>query len=196
MTPRVASIPWGGDYSMADLLDSLHRDHINQTRLMVIADRALDDLESGASTDFGLLEDIMRYMTDYPDLHHHPAEDVVFNKLMQREPELEGRLHAMLDEHERIIAAGRQFLAAIQAVEEDAMLRRDRFVGQGRDYLAALKAHMNIEEGELFPAARQKLTASDWDELDDLVGHRPDPLFGASIDAECARLWKLIQLHS
>ena len=180
---------------MSDLLESLHRDHLNQTELMAIADRALDDLESGASTDFGLLEDVMRYMTGYPDLHHHPTEDAVFKKLMEREPELADQLHAMLDEHERIIATGRSFLASIQAVEEDAMLLRDEFVGQGRDYLAALEAHMNAEEGRLFPAAREKLTAADWHELGELVEQRPDPLFGPSIDAECARLWKLIQLH-
>ena len=180
---------------MSDVIDSLHQDHINQTQLIGIADRALDELEAGASTDYALLEDVMRYMTGYPDLHHHPKEDAVFKKLMERDPELRGKLDAMLKEHDSIIAAGRRFLGSIQAVEEDAMLSRVAFVAQGRAYLDALKQHMNIEESQLFPAAREKLSASDWDELEYQVEHQPDPLFGPSVDADCERLWKLIQLH-
>ncbi len=180
---------------MSSIVETLYADHVNIAQVIGIAEQALTSLEAGETIDYSLLEDIMRYMTGYPDTHHHPLEDVVFDRLKNRSPDLAPELDAIVSEHERIISMGRRFLAAVEAAEEDAMLERGKMVALGRDYVSLLTKHMDIEEGKFFPAAEASLTDSDWDSVREQFEHRPDPLFGGSLEEEYGRLWKLIQLH-
>lgn len=180
---------------MSDIVVALHADHVNFARIAALAEHALDELEAGRSTDLSLLEDIMRYVTGYPDTHHHPTEDIVFEHLSKRAPEMQPDLDAILAEHEAIIDAGRRFLDAIEAAEEDAMVQRVDLIELGREYLAKLKRHMDIEEARLFPAARTSLTDADWASVHEQVDQRSDPLFGPSRDEEYRRLWRMIELH-
>jgi 4a-hydroxytetrahydrobiopterin dehydratase len=180
---------------LSEIVVALHDDHVNFSRIAALAEHALDELEAGRSTDLSLLEDIMRYVTGYPDTHHHPTEDVVFEHLSERAPEIKPDLDAILAEHEAIIDAGRRFLDAIEAAEDDAMVQRSDLVKLGREYLARLQRHMDIEEARLFPAARASLTDADWASVRERVDARSDPLFGPSRDEQYRRLWQLIELH-
>lgn len=163
--------------------------------MTALAARVLDAFEAGESADFALLEEIMRYATGYPDTHHHPVEDIVFDRLKQCEPAMADELDAVLAEHEDIIALGRRFLDAVEAVEEEAMVSRAELLRLGRDYLTRLNRHMDAEEARLFPAATASLTESDWEQIRARIQDREDPLFGASRERAYSRLWQLIQSH-
>lgn len=180
---------------MAGIIDDLHQDHINAARVLKIAERALASIEAGEAVDFTLLEDAMRYITGYSDTSHHPVEDVVFIYLRKRSPEMGPEIDAIAAEHESIIMKGKRFLDSVVAVGEEAFVSRTDLVQFGREYVATLWKHMSVEEARLFPAAASSLDESDWDSVQKQIDYGPDPVFGASIDKDYERLWKLIQLH-
>ena len=177
------------------IIDSLHEDHVNIAEIAGLAREELRQLEAGEAADYGLLEDIMCYVTGYPDTHHHPTEDIVFEYLKRCVPAAAEDVEAILAEHEELIASGIRFLEAIRAVEEEAVVRRDELLRRGHGYLSMLEAHMNTEESLLFPRVTQALSSQQWQELDDRIEQRPDPLFGAAVDADYRRLWQRIQAH-
>ena len=165
-------------------------------RVSRVARDALTAIENGETADLELLEDVMRYVATYPDVHHHPNEDVVFRKLSDRAPHLRSKISDMLEQHESIIAKGQAFLRLIESIEEDSMVERGHFIAAGRAYLKALDEHMSIEERELFPAARQFLNGEDWDGVERSINRKADPLFDNSMDRDYGRLRQRIEAHT
>jgi len=181
---------------MANVLNGLHDDHKNIARVLALLNNELETLAEVHSPDYELLEDIMRYVTGYPDTHHHPTEDIVFQHLKERAPDTAAAIEHILSEHHELAASGRRFLAAVEAVEHEALVQRTELLALGRAYADLLRRHMDREEGYLFPQARQQLSASDWDEIDAEVEAQPDPLFGAAQRADFKRLWQRINDHA
>ena len=181
---------------MSRVLDNLHEDHKNIARVLALLNHELQTLAEVHAPDYELVEDIMRYVTGYPDTHHHPTEDIVFAHLQERAPETQADIDAILLEHQRLVDAGTRFLKAIEAVEHEAMMQRTDLLTLGREYADLLEAHMNTEEGHLFPAARAKLTDADWQAIAAEVEARPDPLFGPALQTEFRRLLQRIKDHA
>lgn len=180
---------------MNRILQGLHEDHINMSKIAVLVAAELAELEDGAQPDYDLLEDVMSYVTAYPDTYHHPAEDVVFAQLRQAAPEAGRDIDALLAEHVELIATGRAFLETIRAVQGEAVVTRAEFLASGRGYLELLTAHMNKEEAGLFPLAAERLGAADWEAIGTRVEAMEDPLFGPAVAADYQRLWQRITAH-
>ena len=178
---------------MTDVMQGLRRDHVHLAEIANIARQELEALEAGEHAEYSLLEDIMRYVTGYPDTHHHPTEDVVFAQLKTRTPGAAEDVDRILTEHVVLLSKSRLFLEAIQAVEEGTIMRRDEFVHRGRDYMDFLAEHMRVEEFLLFPMAEEQLTEADWLEVGRRVKQKADPVFGVSVDEDYRRLWQRIQ---
>ena len=60
----------------------------------------------GLDTDAGvyLAQDIARYMHEYPDTVHHPTEDIIFNRLLVRDPDSKKDIDWLRKDHERLAA--------------------------------------------------------------------------------------------
>ena len=78
----------------------------------------LDVLHAEGSPDYQLALDIMHYMTQYPDLFHHPREDVVFERMLLRDPSLSGVLGELLRDHQRLAKIGLEFHDTLAGVLE------------------------------------------------------------------------------
>jgi len=178
-----------------NILQGLHEDHINMSKIAVLIAAELAVLEDGTHADYELLENIMSYVTAYPDTHHHPTEDIVFARLRHVAPETGRDIDVLLAEHEELIAYGREFLETIRAIEEEAVVTRADFLAKGRGYLDLLTLHMNKEEAGLFRLAAVRLDASDWEEISARVEAIEDPLFGPAVNADYRRLWQRITAH-
>jgi len=178
---------------MTDVMQGLYQDHAYLSEISNIARQELAALAAGEHADYSLLEDIMRYVTGYPDTHHHPTEDVVFAQLKMRVPGAAKDVDRMLTEHAALLAKSRIFLEAIQAVEEGTIMRRDEFVRRGHDYFDFLAEHMRVEESRLFPMAEEQLTDEDWIGIAQDVKLQADPIFGETVDEDYRQLWQRIQ---
>ena len=181
---------------MADVLNGLHDDHHSIARVLRQLNHELETLAEENSPDYELLEDIMRYVTGYPDTHHHPTEDIVFRYLRDRAPDTAPYIDAITNDHQQLLVSGRRFLEAIDAVEHEALVQRDELLARGREYAEMVKRHMETEEGYLFPQAGEKLTDADWDAINSEVEAQTDPLFGPARSAEFQRLWQRITDHT
>lgn len=177
------------------ILQGLHEDHINISKLAALVVAELAELEGGAQPDCDLLDDIMSYVIAYPDTYHHPTEDVVFARLRQVVPEAGTDIDVLLAEHVELIANGREFLKTIRAVEHEAVVARADFLARGREYLELLAAHMNKEEAGLFRLAAERLDVSDWEAIGVRLEAIEDPLFGPAVAADYRRLWQRITAH-
>lgn len=173
---------------MSDILPGLYGDHHHLAKIAAIARQELMALEAGDRADYGLLEDVMRYVTGYPDTHHHPAEDVVYAQLKKRVPEAAAAVEEIVKEHETLLAKGRRFLEAIQGVEEGAVMRRDEFVRRGHEYLQLLDRHVRAEESHLFPLAAKHLSEEDWSAIEQRIERQTDPIFDTPIRDDYRRL--------
>jgi hemerythrin-like domain-containing protein len=178
-----------------EILQGLHEDHINMARVAALVAAELVAIESGDKPDLALLDDIMAYVTAYPDAIHHPSEDIMFAQLKRAAPEAQREIDALLAEHDDLISTGRAFQRLVRAVEEEAVVRRADLLAMGRAYLDKLTAHMNKEEAGLFRLAADRLNSSDWETIGARVEAMEDPLFGPAVTADFRRLWQRITAH-
>ncbi len=158
--------------------------------------RELDAVEGGKSMDLELVEDALAYVTAYPDACHHPTEDVVFARLGSILPQASLEIEALRREHVQLIASARAMLAAVRAVEEDALVTRAELLETGRAYVDTLKRHMDKEEVGLFRLAAEHLDAADWTSIAAAIDALDDPLFGPAVARDHRRLWQRITAHA
>ena len=58
------------------LLSELREDHRNMALVLNVLESTIETAATGEDPDFELIDEIMRYMTIYPDAVHHPKEDI------------------------------------------------------------------------------------------------------------------------
>jgi len=166
---------------MSRLLDQIRLDHIHIARLLDILDHQLDILHEARGADFELIRDVILYMTTYPDQVHHPREDLMFARLLARDPSATGLLEGIATEHRLLAERGARCMEIMRQVIDGAMVRRDRIEVLGREYVALLRGHMDKEDTEALPLAERILTDDDWRSLEATLDARDDPVFGSQV---------------
>lgn len=163
---------------MPKILNELQDDHKNMSRLFDLLGRELLKFKEGEPPDYDLVENILEYCLDYPDLIHHPKEDLIFEKLRTRNPAIVDSIGDLKKEHAKLATSTLRFSTAVRNVLEDGQLPRDWFLDMGNDFLTLSRNHMQMEEVLFFPAARKNLKPTDWKELELAVENGEDPVFG------------------
>lgn len=139
--------------------------------LLDVIERELDSRAEGRVPDFELLRDVMDYILNFPDLVHHPKEDIIYKTLLARDPSARKELGDLLTDHATLASRGRGLAGALRSVGEGGEVPRDWFEKLVRSYLAALRSHMENEEQSVFPLALRKLEDADWLGIDVAVGN-------------------------
>ena len=177
---------------MPQVIEALERDHANIEKVLVLLESEILAIEVGKTPDYPLLQDIMCYMTQYPDRFHHPKEDLVFGQLLKREPGAHADIDALLEEHVFIGLAGRNFDRMLRTSNIDSVIVREGLGITGSAYIRSLREHMRKEERKLFALAKAVFTKEDWQSIDEAVDAIDDPLFGTVIANGYKRLYGLI----
>jgi len=84
---------------MAQILAKIHQDHRNYSDLLALLKSDVKFLKDGESPDFIRLYDIMNYMTNQPDVSHHPVEEFIFTTLKRKVSDLSPQLDSLSNEH-------------------------------------------------------------------------------------------------
>jgi len=163
---------------MTKILEGLLQDHRNLARLWDLLGRELNVFKEGGLPDYDLVENILDYCINYPDLCHHPKEDLIFDKLRERDPAAIGAIGDLKKEHDKLLALTWRFSTAVSNVIDDEQLPRDWFMDVANNFLSFSRNHMQMEEVVFFPAARKTLTDEDWKDLQESFENVEDPLFG------------------
>ncbi|MCG7917031.1 MAG: hemerythrin domain-containing protein [Candidatus Thiodiazotropha taylori] len=164
---------------MSQLLEKLHKDHINLARLLDLLSAELDALAAGHESNFDLKIEMLDYIEHYAEQSHHPTEDqinaVAFKKKsMQPHAALYERI---CREHVSLLGLANRFRTTLEGAMQGEVLLRDEVETQGREFVALQRQHIDLEEEEVFPLVEQALSEKDWKKLEAEITHGEDPVF-------------------
>jgi hemerythrin-like domain-containing protein len=142
---------------MRHVIDLLQIDHRNMRQLLRVLEEEIDIYGASGVADFDLMKQIIDYTLHYPNLIHHPREDLLFRRLLARDPTSGPLIGDLAREHAELAQLTQRFAAT-------------------------LRQHIATEEKTLFPRVMAVFEDSDWAELDAFATTGYDPLFGSSIE--------------
>lgn len=155
-----------------------HTEHVYFNQLLGLLRKELDVFHRGERPNYDLMLDIVSYLREYSDQYHHPREDVAFERLLERCPDLELTLMRLHQDHRVIAAAGEALQRQINAILEDAIVPRSELETALATYLVYYGNHIAREEEDVLTRAAVELTPQDWDAVKAAAPAGRDPLFG------------------
>ena len=180
---------WAGT-RMSEIIRQLHIDHVNVSKLLDVLEQEIELFHNEGTPDYALMSDAMHYMVNYPDLIHHPTEDLIFEKLKDCDPDTNAEVDRLVAEHKVLADKSAQFLESLRCIEnETTMVSREAMTTQGVDYISMLRKHMSTEESQIFPRVNEILGDKDWQEIDATMGAKEDPVFGKVVSEEYRTLY-------
>ena len=165
------------------VMDGLRQDHVNLSKLLDALERQLDVFDRGGAPDYDIIQGVVAYCLGYPDKYHHPKEDLVYDKLVERDPAAADAVGDLRADHRHLAKVTADFAAFVHDVlDEQQQVARDRFVAEGRAFLAAYRDHMTRENEVIFPIAEKRLAPEHWADIALRLQDPGDPLFGEDFD--------------
>jgi len=177
------------------LMSGLRGDHRNMVMLLDLLGAEINRLASSGQPDYDLVRDIMLYVTEYPDVVHHPKEDIVYRHLKSLRPEIHTDLERVETDHQYIKVSGLKLRSGIEAISIGANLSRDGLIEMLYHYMDQHRDHMYWEEINLFSLADELQHYGDWSEVVLKNNEISDPLFGSRVERKYRRLLAKIQQH-
>ena len=167
-------------------IDIIHDEHRALASVLQALRFVVGEIRSGKMPpDFHLLAAMVDYITQVPEKVHHPKEDdYFFPKLRSRSTKAAALIDILEAQHSegyRMTVTLLQALIHYQSIGTNGFAAFDSLLQQ---YLDFNWQHLNLEEGELIPLAREALTEADWLELDTVFAANFDPFTGAEGEFE------------
>lgn len=182
---------------MSELIRRLRIDHGNFVRLLDVLEEELGRVtDEQGQVNYSLMQDIMVYMTHYPDQFHHPKEDLMFSRMAERDRALHTLIDGLAEEHLTLARKGSAFLRILQNVVDGELVRRNAIESLGREYVETLRSHIETEEAQVLGIAETLLQEHDWAEIDSAMEHMEDPLFGPVVENDYHILYEHILQES
>lgn len=182
---------------MHPLLLRLDAEHRDMGSLLALLRRQHSLLADPFAPNIGLLVDTLHYLTSFPDVHHHPLEDRMAERLLHKraiDPDLVRELEA---QHVRLGRQGLELLRDLEGAARDETMSRELVADNICLYVERLRHNMVFEELVLFPAAARALDAQDWHAIAvDSARAAADPLFVAQADQRFRQLRAAIDLEA
>ncbi|WP_342732865.1 hemerythrin domain-containing protein [Bradyrhizobium sp. B117] len=179
------------------IIERLSREHRNIETLLAVLDRELEIFDRGDHPDYEVIRAIISYFELYPELYHHPQEELVFSKLKLRDPAAAARIGDLTLEHQKGTQRLRRVAQAIDSVLADREILRQNVDNIVRDFIESERRHIMIEDRDFFPAALKALKPADWTEIASATVNHEDPLFSEAaeetFDALRARILQMEQ---
>jgi hemerythrin-like domain-containing protein len=163
---------------MNPLMNRLGQDHVRLARLLDLLDALLDRFHEGEEPDYDLICELLEYMDGYSDNIHHPTEDLIFRRLLDKGVEKRDVFDVLMRQHGVVNQINKRFRHSLEGIVNEEVLRRDEVETQGRELVNTLREHLNLEEDEAFPIALERLDQADWDAVAALAPQADDPVFG------------------
>jgi hemerythrin-like domain-containing protein len=163
---------------LQDIVAGWREEHCNFGRALDVFEGQLERFQRGDAPDYHLMLDIMYYMTHYPDLFHHPEEELAFAQVGECEPAVRPVILELVKQHRSLRENGEELVEDLDGIVSGAISARERVETSGRTYVERLRSHIRKEEAELFPLVSRLLRDQDWAAIKRAVERRDDPLFG------------------
>jgi hemerythrin-like domain-containing protein len=159
------------------IVERLFQEHRNIAKLLAVLEHELEIFDRGDRPDYEVIRAILGYFEVYPEVYHHPQEDLVFARLKQRDPAAAARIGDLAREHQKGAERLRRVAHAVDSVLADREVLRQTVDTIIRDFIDHERHHMAMEERDFFPVAIKALRPEDWTEIASSLSPRNDPLF-------------------
>jgi hemerythrin-like domain-containing protein len=170
------------------LMKELREDHRNMTQVLNVLEQVGESARAGENPDFELVDEIMRYMTVYPDAVHHPKEDIVYDELKSKRPELADGLDGIPKDHQEIAVLGMKLRHEVEAIIAGAAVLRVQLVNDLNEYVSRLRKHMQWEEDDLFQRIDEMIGEQSVAVDVEAFQHIKDPVFELEVESAFRRL--------
>ena len=164
---------------MHEVLQALHADHVNLSRLLTLVQRELHKPEQGGDTDYATILDALDYIENYADKVHHVRENEIYARLEQKFPDRAELVDELRTEHRRL---GESTLHATQLLSNalnDVVLDKQTVEASVTDFIGIQLQHIGREERDVFPLIDSLFEPADWQHvIAQAAQHAEDPLFG------------------
>jgi hemerythrin-like domain-containing protein len=160
-TPRSASEPRSAQAFMA----RLRLDHARLSRVLREIEVQRGRLRTEPAAAQAVLGEALNYLVEYMHGHHHPREDLLYQRLVPLRADLGDELRELGRDHEGSSARIRQLAAALLRLRGDDAQGRagGRLAGALQDYVDDTREHMRREERAVFYAGVEPwLSDDDW----------------------------------
>lgn len=147
-------------------------------KLLDAFERQIAEFDRGGTPDYDIVQGVVDYCLAFPDLYHHPKEDLVLAKLEARDTAAAEAVGDLRAEHEALGETTRHLAATVRRVLSEGEVPRETVHEVAAKFLGFYRHHIEMEEEKFFPAALEALTPEDWREIEAELGERQDPLFG------------------
>jgi hemerythrin-like domain-containing protein len=169
---------------MPGLLARLLQEHRRLETIMAAFERHADERTLSQPEVLDLLSCLIDYVVEVPDRIHHPMEERINERLVDKGLTPGERVLVELTTSEHVELAA---WAARLDRDIDALLshRAEVETGFRQDvsaWLAAERIHMQREEQRLFPLLQRQLSDADWRELEAIEAGLQDPINEARLE--------------
>jgi hemerythrin-like domain-containing protein len=165
------------------IIERLRREHRNIERLLAVLELELEVFDRGDRPDYEVIRAVISYFEVYPEVYHHPQEDLVFAKLSTRDPAAATKVGDLAREHRKGAERLRRVARAVDTVLADHEVLRQTVDTIVRDFIEHERRHMMMEDRDFFPAALKALEPQDWTEIASALTSHKDPLFSDVAEA-------------
>jgi hemerythrin-like domain-containing protein len=159
------------------IIEQLSREHRNLEKLLDVLEHELDVFDRGGRPDYEVIRAIISYFEVYPEVYHHPQEDLVFAKLKIRDLAAATKVGDLAGEHNKGAERLRQVAKMVDAVLADREMLRQTVDTVIRDFIQHERHHILMEDRYFFPAAVKALEPQDWTDIASSLTSGKDPLF-------------------
>ena len=181
---------------MDNAIAAWHAEHVYFRRLLDLLHKEIDVLATGERANYELMLDIISYLREYSDEYHHRREDVAFDILAKRCPDMELALARLRQEHQVIAHAGATLMKYLVAMLGEAIVSRAEMETAAATYLVYYGNHIAKEEEDVLPRAAKVLTQEDWAAVKAAAPTGRDPVFGDHPEERYRNLRRQIALEA
>jgi hemerythrin-like domain-containing protein len=148
---------------MPNPVQAWHDEHMEFETLLNELQRHVDVFHAGGRPDYERMLEIIATLRERGDGSHHPREDVAFERLAKRCPDLALTLARLKQEHRVIAQAGDKLRDLLAEVLDGTVLPRAEVEVAAAMYLVYYGNHIAHEEEDVLGRAAKALTDEDWE---------------------------------
>lgn len=152
---------------MNPIIEQLENDHRQLVRVLYHLDRDIKSLhrQNQSKPNLAAILEHLDYIQVYPELWHHPAEDLIAGRLLEKDIPESSWLASCMEEHEVLEILTENLHSYLDQYAAGNTAVRSRLIKAGGEYVRRQLSHMENEQLCLLPLMKKYLQAEDWEQI-------------------------------
>jgi len=109
--------------------------------------------------------DIIDFIQVYPETWHHPTEDIIYDKLLEKDTPIYSLILRTVQEHNRLEELTLVINDVFNRAAAGESIDRGLLIKTANDYIHQQISHIKVEQARIFPIADQCLDREDWQHI-------------------------------